>query len=214
MNSNDVISRLCEENEKLVYYMLNKTSWMFHDFREAEGHAFEGLFNAARYFDESKGYEFSSYAGKSIYNAIANYAEKEREFNGRYKTSLIVETNRGKEKDLFEDLDHPEEEEYRRPQHTRDPLSLLLEKDQKQYVQQVVEEIAWEGDIALNTLFDYCMIEENMSQSQLARIYKDAQASVSNRLADLVEIESTQSAYEHIKKRKRLKQQLKQQLMI
>lgn len=62
--------RLYEENEKLVFFILNKyfPALAFDDDAAQEGRI--GLWNACQHYDSGKG-AFSTYAGRAIRNAVA-----------------------------------------------------------------------------------------------------------------------------------------------
>lgn len=58
------------DNEKLIYYVLNRYfPWYIHD-EDIEQAARLALWKACLFFDESKGYAFSTYACRLIYNEL------------------------------------------------------------------------------------------------------------------------------------------------
>lgn len=184
-NTAEVINQLVEENKGLVYHMLNKYSHSISDWSEAEDLATEALLNAAIYFDVEKGYQFSSYACQAIRNAILYHLRTQTDYNHRFKANVIVEDKKGREVDmaeiLAEELDN--DLDGYRPNHRKDPLSLLLEQERTHVVKKTVDEFVWKGNAHLNTFIDFYYRDEKVSEAELAEAYQFSQAGVSRRLA-------------------------------
>ena len=58
------------ENEKLVYYVINKYFYVYIHDEDIEQAAKLALWKACLFFQEDKGYAFSTYACKIIYNEL------------------------------------------------------------------------------------------------------------------------------------------------
>lgn len=179
-NSPEEMERLIQENYALVFYMINKHREMYVDFNEAEGYAVEGLFNAARTFDREKGIPFSSYACKCIYNQLITYVRKENPYQFNCKCDLSTSLNNGDELSNLENIESLPDDCGNRPSHLRDPLSLLLEKERTQKVQELVDEASWWGNEYINTFIDHHY--HNISQPDLARWEGSSQPNISNRV--------------------------------
>jgi RNA polymerase sigma factor (sigma-70 family) len=65
------LDELIESNKGLVYKYLHKYNGVNNP--DMISYGFEGLFKAAKTFDESKGYAFSTYACTCIFNSIGGY---------------------------------------------------------------------------------------------------------------------------------------------
>ena len=65
------MNSLIKDNLGLVYKQIARLK-LFDD-PEAESIGYEALWTAAKTFDESKGYKFSTYAMCCIYNALGSY---------------------------------------------------------------------------------------------------------------------------------------------
>lgn len=184
-NTPEVVEELVEKNIKLVYHMMNKYRDSISDWSEAEDLATEALLNAAIYFDTEKGYQFSSYACRSIHNAIMKSLRTQRNYNHRYKADVTVEDKRGRELDmaeiLAEELDN--DLDGYRPDHRRDPLSLLLEQERKHVVKKTVDEFVWKGNPQLNTFIDFYYRDEKVTETELAESSRLTQPCVNNRLS-------------------------------
>lgn len=186
-NTAEVINQLVEDNYKLVYHMLNKYSHSISDLAEAEDLAMEALLNAAIYFDVEKGYQFSSYACQAIRNAILYHLRTQTNYNQRYKNNVIVEDKRGREVDmteiLAEELDN--DLDGYRPDHRKDPLALLLEKERKHVVKETVDEFVWRGNAHLNTFIDFYYRDEKVAEKELGEASQLSQPRINKRLSNV-----------------------------
>lgn len=79
-----------KENEKLVYYVLRKSFPALLTDEDMIQEAKIGLWKACIAFREEKGYSFSSYAYKVIYNAILSALKKNsRRIEGRSEVTTL-----------------------------------------------------------------------------------------------------------------------------
>lgn len=186
-NTAEVINQLVEENYNLVYHMLHKYSDSISDWSEAEDLATEALLNAAIYFDTEKGYQFSSYACQAIRNAILYHLRTQTNYNQRYKNNVIVEDKRGREVDYTDNVAEELENDLDgyRPNHRKDPLSLLLEQERKHVVKTTVDEFVWRGDANLNTFIDFHYRDEKVAETEVAEASCLSQPCVNHRLINV-----------------------------
>lgn len=186
-NTAEVINQLVEENKGLVYHMLNKYSHSISDWSEAEDLAMEALLNAAIYFDVEKGYQFSSYACQAIRNAILYHLRTQTDYNHRFKANVIVEDKKGREVDMAEILTEELDNDLDgyRPDHRKDPLALLLEKERKHVVKETVDEFVWRGNAHLNTFIDFYYRDEKVAETEVAEASCLSQPCVNHRLINV-----------------------------
>lgn len=69
------IDQLITDNLRLIYAQMHKLNVPYND--DAYDYGLEALFKAAKTFDSSRGYAFSTYASTCIYNGIATYLRQE-----------------------------------------------------------------------------------------------------------------------------------------
>lgn len=78
--------QLIQDNIRLAYYFLHKFHLAYDD--EAVDIALEGLWNAARTYDDSKGSKFATYASVCIYNALGMYVRRLKRCSNHETRSL------------------------------------------------------------------------------------------------------------------------------
>lgn len=99
----DNVERLVEENQKLMWKLLNKMYLEKDD--EALSIAFEALFKAAKDFEPDRGNKFSTVAYIYIYNALGNYIKHLKHLQRNqplsYSTTLVTYST-GDEKTMLQ----------------------------------------------------------------------------------------------------------------
>lgn len=78
--------KFAEKNHNLIYYYLHSRNLNYEEFYDIVA---IGLCKAAKSYDTSKGYSFSAYACRCMYNEVGNYLAKERRRFGLKDTSLL-----------------------------------------------------------------------------------------------------------------------------
>ena len=225
MNSPEVVERLVEENYNLIHYMvqqfLKNGSLQCGDKEEAEWYATDTLLKAAQKFDESRGYNFSTFACVCIRNEIKAFIGRKQRYLKYHQELPVIKDKADREVNPF-DLLNPKDaaDEARLPWHRRDPLSVLLEKDRKQQVKKLAEEASWWGNEYINTFIDYYYRDDLLSQGQLGGIVGISQANVSKRVVTVVEggiptldqKRRERLEYDHIRRKNKEIKQFKQEL--
>lgn len=183
MNSKEVVERLVEENYGLIFYIvqtfIESGSLTIRDFDDAIWYATDGLLKAAQCFNESKGFAFSSYACIAIRNSVIAFIRDKQRHIQHHQEFPVIKDKADREVDPLDLLNPDEVDESTVPEYRRNPLSLLLEKDRKQQINDLVEEASWLGNDYINTFIDYHYCDE--SQLELASIIGCSQAVISKR---------------------------------
>ena len=188
INSPEVVERLVEENYGLILHIVNtfaeNGSIERRDFDDAVWYAIDGLLKAAQNFNESRGFTFSTYACTCIKNSIIAFI-RDKQKHLKHRELQMFQVEEDKEVDFFENLEAVEDDDRQRPQHQRDPLSLLLEKDKKQQFKKAVEEVSWSGNESINAFIDVYYREEDdtVSQKAVGKLYGKSQAGINQNLS-------------------------------
>lgn len=80
------INTIIKENEKLIYFVINRSYKTFVGDEDVYQMGLIGLWHAIENFDDSKGYAFATYATKCIFNSI------EMEVRSRFRKKYTLST--------------------------------------------------------------------------------------------------------------------------
>lgn len=78
--------KFAEKNHNLIYYYLHSRNLNYEEFYDIVA---IGLCKAAKSYDPTKGFTFSAFACKCMYNEVGNYLAKESKRFGIKDTSLL-----------------------------------------------------------------------------------------------------------------------------
>lgn len=98
-----LLEELIKKHTRLIYYILIK--FKLNNDNEAISAGYDGLLKAIKTFDESKGFKFSTYASKVIYNEVLMMLRKTK----KYRETITLNNNISEKKeylDLVEDKSH------------------------------------------------------------------------------------------------------------
>ena len=135
---NDAQRKLVEDNQKLVYWVIaRKFPWLTQD-EDLQSVGTIGLCKAAEYFDESKGYNFSTYAHRIILNEIIGQLRTETKIHQREMDGHVfvdVGDNAGGKISIFETV--PDDRNYYELFEISEDLQHAIEKVPKEWMNVV-----------------------------------------------------------------------------